>query len=961
MKKSYLLAASSFAVLSFVLPPASPVWAAQAQSASAAEPLDEIVVSASRINISGYEQPTPVTVVDTASLERDAQTNLGGIFRALPSFGTASSPDTNQGAQGVSGGGAGSENIALRNLTAGRTLVLVNRNRVVGTDIGATSVDLNMIPSMLIQRVDIVTGGASAAWGSDAVAGVVNFIMNDKFDGLQFSIDGANNWLLNKVTGKTQLAYGTSFNDGRGHYILGLSYLNSPLTPLTSQMNWRKPGDYIALVNNPAYTPTNGLPQLITAHNVRYSTKTSGGLINAGPLKGIQFVGPNGTPIPFNFGNISGNFCTNCDGQDPIEAGQNDLLSVPIDTQALYNRFTYEFTDSLRSHLEINVTRLHAQNSSITNQRDIAIKADNAFMDPTIAARMAALNLATFTLGTTLQNNLPKGANPNTDTRNQIGNYQARFTRIMYRAVFGLEGDIGENWRWNADFQYSRAKRDSIQFNGTYVANLNRAVDAVRVTAANVGTSGLQPGTIVCRSTLTTPTNRCKPLNLFGDGVFSQEAIDYVNPPPGHPEAQVSDLKQTQLTGSLSVSGKLFELPAGDVATAAGLDFREEHSHQTANALAYAVAYSTGNFQPFYRGEISREAFAEVEVPLLKDQGVRSLSVNSAARLTDYQSSGKVVTWKVGAVSQLTDDIRLRGTASRDIRAPSLVQLYTLGQFAAGLIVPGQSALASNFTGGNPDLKPEKAKQWTVGAVLTPQFLPGLSISADWYDILIKGVFFTPNGVQLVQQCNLGVQVYCNQIIRDASGTITVYRAIPVNAAQQTTKGADFQADYRFDAFNGELTLGVLASYLHEQKLTSAVGILNTAGSINLDPGGAGPPKLRSTAKLTYTQGPFSGTIQTRFSGTAHVNNIYHEGGGPNSIDNNKVPMVAYLDLRGSYNFGPDENWQLYAAVDNLLDVAPALAPATATQTFPGFYPPTSLNFYDGLGVSFRYGLRIKF
>ncbi len=967
MKKSHLLAASSLAVLCSVLPAVS-VMAAQT---AAENGLEEVTVSASRINISGYEQPTPVTVVDAEAMQRDAQTNLGGIFRSLPSFGVASSPDTNQGAQAVSNGGGGAEQVALRNLGSNRTLVLVNRVRVVGSELSGSAVDLSMIPSMLIQRVDVVTGGASAAWGSDAVAGVVNFVMNDKFQGLQASIDGANNQWLNKVTGKAQIAYGTDLFGGKGHTVLGLSYLNSPLTPLTSEAKWRTPNDYIALITNPLYGTGAGqsttVTQFLTAHNVKYSTKASGGVITAqtgtitgGPLRGIQFVGPNGTPTPFNFGNVSGLFCTACDGQDPIYAGQNDPLSVPIENTALYSRSTYEVSDSLRAQLELNGTRTSLHNSSITTQRDIIIKADNAFLDPSIAARMAPGS--TFTLGTTNQNNLPRFDNPNTLARNQIGNFQARSTRNMLRAVAGLEGDITTGWTWNANAQYSTAWRHAIQYNGVHLPRYNAAIDAVRVTAANVGTSGLPIGSIVCRSTLTTPTNGCKPLNVFGDGVASQDAIDYVNPAPGQALAQYSDLRLKLFTASASVSGELFSLPAGVVAAAAGFDFRQDKTIQTANPEAYLVQYAAGNFQYFTAKATTKEGFGEINAPLIKDGFVRSLDINAAIRVTNYTNSGTVVTWKGGATSQLNDDIRLRGTVSRDIRAPSLFELFNPGSYgASSAAIPNQPFAADLQSGGNPNLKPEKAKEWSVGAVLTPQFLPGLSLSADWYSITINGVLFSPSSQQVYAQCVAGVQAFCALLTRNALNQVTLVKTVPVNASKQTTSGLDLQADYKFDAMNGQMVLSLLGSYLNDQTLTSPVGTYQTAGSLNLDTGGGGAPKLRGTLKLTYTQGVFSGTVQSRYVGSSHVNNQWFEGTGPGSIDNNHVPYTAYLDLRASYNFGPDDQWQVYAAIDNVLDISPALVPSTSLQQFAGFYPPTVSSFYDMLGRSFRYGLRMRF
>ena len=958
MKKSHLLLASSFSALGFAL--AAPA-AAQPQNAAGAD-VEEVIVSASRINISGYEQPTPVTVVNTEALERDAQAALGGLFRSLPAFGVAASPDTNQGAQAVSGGGAGSEAVNLRNMGTNRTLVLLNGVRVVGSELTGTSVDVGVIPTMLISRVDIVTAGASAAWGSDAVAGVVNFVMDDRFTGFKASLDGTNNAWLNKATGAFNAAYGSDFAGGRGHAVVGFSYYNSPMTPLLSEADWREPGDYIALITNPAYTATNGQPQLIHAHNVKYSTKSSGGLISSGPLKGINFVGPNGTPTPFNFGVVSGLFCIQCDGQDPIRAGQNDPLSVPLERTTLYTRNTYQLTDSIRATAEIEGSHTYLHNSSITSQRDITIKADNAFLDAGLASRMATGGITSFILGTTNQNNLPFFAQPNTKARNQIGNFQARGVRNMYRGVFQLDGDIGENWTWSAHVQFSQNRRSVDQYNAIYLTAYNLAIDAVRVTAANVGTSGQQIGTIVCRSTLTNPTNGCKPLNVMGDGVASQNAIDYVNPPPDSPTAEWSITRVRQLTASASVSGVAFDMPAGPVAVAAGFDFRKDATFQEGNPIGYGVAvYSTGNFQPFDRSATTKEGFGEVQVPLLKDSLVRNFDVNAAVRVTKYATAGTEITWKGGAVSQLTDDIRVRGTVSRDIRAPSVYDLYNPGSYgASSAAIPGQPFAADSQSGGNAALEPERATTYSFGAVLTPQFLPGLTVSADWYNITIKGVIFTPNSQQVFAQCQLGNQAFCAILTRNSLGQVTLVRTVPVNASKDVNKGFDFQADYRFDALGGQMALGITGGYQYKSQTTTPVSDYDNAGSMNLDLGGSGQPKLRATGKLTYNRDALSATIQTRFVGNAKINTQYHVGGGgPLSIDKNDVGWTAYLDLRASYNV--TENLQVYTAIDNLLNISPPLYPATSLQSFAGFYPPTSGNYYDLLGTMFRYGVRLRF
>jgi iron complex outermembrane receptor protein len=960
-------------------PPGSPrpqrVAAVEARTgASQPEPttVEEVVVSASRIRISGYDQPTPVTVISEAAMEREAKTDLRQTFQDLPSFGDANSTSTNQGSQSSSGGGAGANNIALRNLGASRTLVLVNGVRVVGTELGEpATVDLNMIPAMLLQRVDIVTGGASAAWGSDAVAGVVNFVMNDRFEGLKLNLEGASNLDWNHSTFKGELAYGRTFDGTRGHYILGLGYQNSPQSPYASDMRWRK-GDYVALVNNPAYTATNGQPQLITAHHVGISNVAPGGLINACqpagiacPIRGTQFVGLSGTPAPFNFGDVSGIFTTNGSGVDPILLGRNNLMAVPSENFTVYNRLTYALTDSITAKLELNGTRLSVHNTGSPYIPQVTVRADNPYLDPALAAQMAANRITSFTEGLSYGNNVPVDSFNDDDSHSLIN--RAKSTRYFYRGLAQLDGSIGEKWKWTSYLQYSSSERESF-LQSVYLPNYNQAVDSVRVTAANVGSSGLAIGSIACRSTLNgtdvgLPRGACVPFNPFGTAPLPADVLNYISPVMGSALAQRQYLRNQLVTASASVSGELFNLPAGPVAVATGLDYLWTKTKQTSGAGSYAFAYNTGNFQFFEASDSSQEAFVEVNAPILKDRLVKSLEINAAARITHYDSSGTVKTWKLGAVAQLTDDIRIRATRSLDIRAPGVFALFNPGSFSsASQPVPGQTFNANSFSGGNPNLKPEEASTWTVGAVLTPRFIPGFSASVDYYSINIDKVFFSPTSIQSFTACQAGIQQFCDLFVRNAAGAVTTVKIITINASSLETRGVDVQADYHFPAFDGNIALNFVAGYQPVQKTTSIVGTTDAAGSLNYDTGGNGSPKLRAVLRATYDRGPFSATVQTRYVGSANINNLYHEGGGPNSIDNNSVPAVAYLDLRASYQFGSDKRWQVYGAIDNLLNKDPPVVPYTSlSPTFQALSIPEIAAYYDVLGVQVRAGVRVTF
>src|SRR6202000_3424197 len=270
MTKSTLLAASS--MLAIV---ASHSALAQDAGATGSSTVEQVIVSASRISVAGYQAPTPVTVVGAEQLQRDAQTDIGDVIRQLPAFGTSSGPNNSSSANYIVSGTPGIDVVNLRQLGVLRTLVLFDGQRVVASSVSG-GVDLSTMPSSLVQRVDVVTGGASAAWGSDAVAGVVNVILNKNFDGFAANLEGSDSWKDDHRQYKGEISYGTDFDGDRGHTIFAASYLGSPDTFFINQRSWFQ---NTRLVNNPAYVSGNGQPQLIHANNVGQSQATQGGLI----------------------------------------------------------------------------------------------------------------------------------------------------------------------------------------------------------------------------------------------------------------------------------------------------------------------------------------------------------------------------------------------------------------------------------------------------------------------------------------------------------------------------------------------------------------------------------------------------------------------------------------------------------------------------------------------------------
>jgi len=982
----YLLATTMLAL------PAVPAWAAQsatpAQAAAANAPaeVEEIVVSGSRIQVSGYEAPTPVTVVGAEILERDARPSIGDLIRQIPAVTGGASPFT-RGDVNIAAGTAGLDTLNLRQLGTGRTLTLFDGQRVTQSVITG-QVDLSTIPSILVDRIDVVTGGASAAWGSDAVSGVVNLVLNKTFDGLTVTADYGDTDRWDRKTYKMAGAYGTSYAGGRGHLVGAVSYVNAPEVIYAGERDWNK---YTQLVQNPGWTATNGAVRWIHADYTGFSQATTGGLIvghvnpttgaavtNAtSPFRGIQFVGPNATQKQFNFGVVQGPICGFCSAEQ-LNASL-DNLSIDFKSTTLFGLTTYDITDSIRATIQVNYGRALSQNGSVPNTAfgNLRIPVDNAFLPANIRAQMQSLGVQQIIMGTTHLNNL---VNYSPDEYNwdvvehTVGATTSPLSRRLFRTVFTLEGDIadgwmGSNWNWDAYYQRGRTHMYQTTTNNNITQNLAAAIDSV---VAPSGIPGIVAGSIVCRSTLTAPTNGCVPLNVFGEGVASNEAIRYVNAEYGQ---NFQDQKFKQDVFAIALNGTLpFGLSAGNPAMAFGVERRTEEGRTTVDGGSYLTPrrFVAGNFANFYGKYTVTEGFAEIDVPLLEDTGVNSLSFNAAGRVTHYTTSGTVNTWKVGLTSQIDDNIRVRGTLSRDIRAPNLNELFSEGVAATNSAVDpryNQNVFIYQFTTGNPTLRPEIGNTKALGVVLTPVFLESylnrFQASLDFYDIKIKDAIQATNTTQTLTRCAAGETEYCNALIYQGAPlvpgglpSLSQINLFPRNLAQATVRGLDFQVDMGHPLFGGDLSHRFLGNFIMKQTQASFGNTERIDGSMGTDGRGGSVPKLRATYSMTYTQGPYSFTPQIRFIGKSKLGNTWTTGV---HVDKNEVPQLAYLDLRGSYEI--NDNFQIFGTIDNVMDLDPPNIPAQAGSSSSGIYYSTPIRpeTWDGIGRAYRLGVRAKF
>lgn len=900
---------------------------------------ENVVVTGTRVIRDGYEAPTPLTVLGIEEIQRAAQVNLAEQISRLPALAGSNNPRST--ASNISGGFMGISSLNLRSLGAVRTLVLLDSQRLPAASLGGL-VDANSIPSALVQRVDVVTGGASAAWGSDAVAGVVNFVLDKTFTGVKGEVQGGITTYGDDANYKVSLSAGTPFAGGRGHVLAsGEIWYNDGIEGMPRP--WYRG---LKTLFNPAYTATNGQPQYLVREGVGYTTAAPGGIVTSGPLRGLYF-GPNGTPAQLNYGSlVSDPFMVGGDWRYTDFGNGPQNLDPTVSHKSVFTRLSYDVADGVQVFGEFSFVQAHTKTTGTPqfNFGGLTITRDNAFLPVEVAARMDALGVASLNVGTW-----------NAD----IGGIVTETRHDLYRYVVGAEGAFdaaGTSWNWRVV-----GNRNISKFhNGTFIpvtANYRSAIDAVRTDS----------GAIVCRSTLTNPGNGCVPLNILGIGVASPAALDYVM---GH---SYLDAQITQDVVSATLRGEPFSTWAGPVSLALGFEYRREAEEGTSDPMSRVNSYWAGNYKPIHGSFDVKEGFVEVVAPVLKDADwAESLDLNAAVRATDYSSSGYVTTWKVGATYTPVSDIRFRITRSRDIRAGNLSELFQPGQTNTTTLVDpfrnNESYTVFQTTVGNPTVSPEKADSLNLGVIVQPGFLPGFSASVDYFNIDVKGAIASLNAATTINQCYAGNAALCQNINRDSAGLMTEVFLRPINLSKQVARGLDIEANYRIalDSLSssfgdGHLSVRALATrYLKsmtDNGINPPTSSLGANGSV---------PKWRYLAQLTYDNGQFTASLAGRglSSGVIGTSFIECSSNCPPSttlnptIDRNRVDGAFYMDASVSY-----KAWdaaEVFFAVDNIANKDPAPYPPGGTG-IGSAQIGISQTYYDVIGRSFRGGLRFKF
>lgn len=902
---------------------------ARAQEAPPATPgdaeLEQITVTGSRIARPGFDAPTPTTSLGVEEIQKAAPANIADFVNQLPQLSANATPRVGNG--NTSTGFNGLNNLNLRALGANRTLVLLDGQRVISSALNG-AVDINNLPSALVERVDVVTGGASAAYGSDAVSGVVNFILNKDFTGVKANVSSGVTERGDDRTTNVDVSFGSGFAGGRGHVLVsgeyarvaGIDFLDS------DKRKWFRSVDMLTFSSSTR-------PQRIVAENVNTRTVAQGGVITSTALANTQF-GAGGTPMPFAVGSPTDTLFMV--GGNTWYEGNAVALDSEIQRELVWTRVSYDLTDNMLMSLEGSYATSDTTNSAAyqrypgAGSTALVMRSDNPFLNPGVAANAATLGITQFNYGWSAFD---------------FGRPVNDVTRSTYRGVARLAGTVASNWKWDAYYQYGRTDLDVALRNTTNRANFARAIDATR-NPAN--------GNIVCRSTLTNPGDGCVPLNIFGIGVADPAAIRYTQ------GVAMQDLTLNEDVAAASISGEPFSIWAGPVSTAFGGEYRKEEITGTADPVSLVNGFFTGNFKPTVGDYNVKEAFIETLVPLAKDVTVvKLLEFNGAARYTDYSLSGNVTTWKLGLTYSPFDDLRLRAVRSRDIRAPNIGELFQAGQTQRQDVVdtslPNRPSLSiTRVTSGNTSLTPEIASTTSFGVVYSPSWLPQFSGSVDYYSIDIDAAIATLGNQEIVDRCVAGETAVCSLIVRNSAGTITQILAIPINVAQQKTKGFDVETSWRQEiGSSGRLTFRALVSHINN--LTTINGPVRTEAAGQNSGGVFNTPQWRWLGSVDYSFNDLSLTATARGFDAGVYDNTWVSG---INIDDNHIPGATYVDLAGSYRFpyGGENSVEAYFKVENLLDRDPATvagANISALQTNPALY--------DVVGRNYRIGVRVRF
>lgn len=953
-----------------------------------------IEVTGSRILTPNAESPSPLQVITAQEIAASGVINIQDLLLKSPTAGQATFSRTNSN---FDTSNSGVSTIDLRNLGTARTLVLVNGRRFVAGVPGSSAVDLNSIPTDFIERIELLTGGASSTYGSDAVAGVVNIVLKKEFEGFAIDVSAGESQKGDDSKRKAALTWGSSFSGGKGNVMVHLGY-----TKQGAVYSKDRAGNEIDNISTAALT--GSVQDLFNMTAPFYSSFAPQGRV---------FLAPGATPNPSVTFDANGNvipFSTNGPAGDGVGAtGFNRqefrTIAVPTQRYLFAAKGDYEFAPSHRAFLEGTYTssstqsRLEPFPMQASGTNGIYPATNRVPADFLVNGTLVANPVIPAGIYSLLTPDPVDGVRYYDFTRrlSEVGNRGNNAELDTFRTVTGVKGTIQNTWDYEVFGGYGHTKRSQVSSGQVNVLNFRNALEAIPD-----GNGGA-----MCRDA-DARAQGCVPVNIFGFNTISPAALQYIIAP-----SMLQTLTSQKLAGA-TVSGEPFAMPAGRLGLAAGVEYRKEFSRSEFDPLQQA-GLNAGNAIPRTEGQFDvKELFVEARVPLLKDAPfAKALSVSAAVRGGDYSTVGSTLSWNTGAEWSINSQLKIRGTRALSTRAPNINELYSppiqnfptvsdpcvgvtatsvgakdtacrsdagvaanIAQNGAFTLTQADLQGTSGFDRGNPNVKEEEGKSTTVGIIYTPRdiaVLDKFTFTADYFKIDIDKAIVSTDRQFLLNQCYGGDASFCQFVQRNptaiganSAGFLARVDTAVTNSGGIATSGIDLTANY-----SDRVGPGRLSGRLAWTHLNSGYTIAQPGADRNNFAGEIGAAKDRGTLSLGYSFGPWGLNTQLSYIGKSSVDdqilatlcaddpNTCAVPAAPGSV---KFGAKVYTDMQVTFTQGKA---QYYIGIDNVFDTK---APRIDTNnvfgigSFNGAFSTgtgTVGDVYDAIGRRFYVGLRL--
>lgn len=892
--------------------------------AAADTPAETIVVTGSAIRSSDLTSEHPITVITGEQLLQSSAITLQQYLQKVPSIGFQGLTSA-QNTVGTAGG-SGNNFVDLRNLGPARTLVLIDGRRFPPSGTGTSeAVDLGNIPISLVDHIEILRDGASPIYGSDAIGGVVNVILKKRFDGVEASGEVGTSTHADGTSWDLSSTLGHVFEHGD----LLLNVEHQETDPILQRTRTWARDQFLPIEPNGSLTVLRNPGGIAVLPN-SFTDPATG-------RKSDRWVfGDNGAFHPYSAADRYDLSTTN-----GLTIGQNRTSANAIGH--------YDLTPDVTAYGEILFT--DRQSSTLKGPATlgltpVTLKYPNGFLVPATAPGNPFGETVTLS-----------------KTFSQVGSERGDVDATSYRVLAGFEGEIRDRWHWDVSYGYGRASEQFKTANSVNFTHAEQEVGLVPCSAADVAAG-------------------CGPANMFGPAGLSRTAVDYLR----YAAESQADYEQHTVDGT--ISGDLVQLPAGPLGVALGGAYRRLSGAFSPDAVTLAGDQQGADTQATAGGYSVREGFVELKAPVLADLPLfKEFDLLGAMRFSNYSSFGDAVTWKAGIDWQVTPDVRLRGARSTGFRAPSISELF-LGRTSvsnafndpcdAGVGLTGNATVAANcraqglpatysqptnnyntLLGGNPSLKPETSQNWSLGTVITPRAVPGLSITVDYFDVFVRNSISALSATTIVQTCyeSAGLSDPLCKLIapRGSAGNLTTINDIEANQGSLKTNGIDVAAEYGFDLAKlglddaGHIDVSDNSAFTFSYLSQAGAGgkFVQLAGTVDQPTSATNPgavPHFRSTGTLAWTRGPVSFAWTTRFIGGVHAlgNDLAQAG--------NHVAPIFYHDIVGSWRIG---RATLVGGVDNLFDKNPPFYDDGTVNTSEYTYDVIGRYFYLKATVTF--------